>query len=480
MRIRVLESSLHLLNCTARIPFRFGMNTMTAAPQCMMRVLVETERGQRGEGFASDLLVPKWFEKNPDQPIEQDWLDLIDSAQRAGQLATQYAALDTVFGMWRRLYAQRVESADKNATDLLVRGHGVSLVERAAMDAACRCAGVGFFRALREDFFGFEPGSIDPALNGWSIADSIGPSPTTSAHVRHTVGLVDAICAGDVAQRVNDGLPESLEEDVERYGLTRFKIKLSGDADRDVDRLARIASVLETHSPSAQVTIDGNEQFASIEQLVLVFERLSETPGTRALLGRVHYVEQPLPRGVTFDADANAAMKDFRRFAPCIIDEADCDIDALPRAVGLGYRGISVKNCKGVFRALVNRGRCDLSSGVVFQSGEDLTNLPTVALQQDLATMSTLGLANIERNGHHYFRGLDHLPAPEQQAAIERHGDLYTREGDSIQLNIKGGMIHFGSIHACAGCGCDRPHALEAWTPIDSWEPDSVQRGQSL
>lgn len=479
MHLRVVETSLHLLNCTTRIPFRFGMNTMTAAPLCMMRVLVETESGQRGEGFSSDLLVPKWFEKNPDQSIEQDWLDLIESAKKAGQLATQSDAHESVFAKWRALYAKRVETADKEATDLLVRGHGVSLVERAMMDAACRLAGIGFFDAIKADLFSFRPGEIDPSLAAWSIADSISSAPTTSVHVRHTVGLVDAIVASDVQSRVNDGLPESLEEDIERYGLTRFKIKLSGDEERDIDRLGRIAALLSVRSPNAEVTIDGNEQFASIEQLASVFEKLRMAPSTRELLKRVQYVEQPLPRGVTFDAVANAAMGDFARFGPCIIDEADVDLDALPRAVDLGYRGISVKNCKGVFRALVNRGRCDVSGCRLFQSGEDLTNLPTVALQQDLATMSTLGLTNIERNGHHYFYGLDHLPAQEQESALAAHPDLYARDGKGVQLKIDAGKIQIGSIHRCIGYACQPPESLDVWTPLELWDPSSVMGGNT-
>ena len=67
---------------------------------------------------------------------------------------------------------------------------------------------------------------------------------------------------------------------------------------------------------------------------------------------------------------------------------------------------MSVKNCKGVFRALLSRGLCELADDGSFQSAEDLTNLPVLALQQDLATIAALGLPHVERNGHHYFKGL--------------------------------------------------------------------------
>ena len=133
-------------------------------------------------------------------------------------------------------------------------------------------------------------------------------------------------------------------------------------------------------------------------------------------------------------------------YAPVLIDEADDRLDAFPRAVELGYRGVSVKNCKGVFRALINRGRCDLSREKLFQSAEDLTNLPVVALQQDLATIAALGLQHVERNGHHYFRGLDHLPAAVASDALAAHPDLYTRDDHGVVLRIEGGRLQIGSL----------------------------------
>lgn len=38
-------------------------------------------------------------------------------------------------------------------------------------------------------------------------------------------------------------------------------------------------------------------------------------------------------------------------------------------------------------------------------TGEDLCNVPPVALLQDLNVQAHLGNASVERNGHHYFAG---------------------------------------------------------------------------
>ena len=108
-----------------------------------------------------------------------------------------------------------------------------------------------------------------------------------------------------------------------------------------------------------------------------------------------------------------------------------------------------MKNCKGVFRAFLNRGLvCARSDELeLFQSAEDLTNLPVIALQQDLVTHAVLGLEHVERNGHHYFRGLDHLPEPEIVAALTDHADLYEVRDGLPQVRIDGGCIELGSLH---------------------------------
>ncbi|MFG0259741.1 MAG: mandelate racemase, partial [Phycisphaerales bacterium JB041] len=157
---------------------------------------------------------------------------------------------------------------------------------------------------------------------------------------------------------------------------------------------------------------------------------------------------------------------------------------ALPEARALGYRGISIKSCKGVFGAVLNRARCDAwndaagdteTGEAVFQSGEDLTTLPVLALQQDLALMETLGVRHVERNGHHYFRGLGHLPRVEREAAVEAHGDLYLRGGDGrARLRIERGLLMVGSVLDAPGFGYAGPIDLGARTPAAAWDPDSL------
>ena len=69
-------------------------------------------------------------------------------------------------------------------------------------------------------------------------------------------------------------------------------------------------------------------------------------------------------------------------------------------------------------------------------SAEDLTTQAGLAVQQDLALVALLGLGHVERNGHHYVRGLAALPRTEQAAFLAAHPDLYVRDGDLVRLRI--------------------------------------------
>ena len=204
-------------------------------------------------------------------------------------------------------------------------------------------------------------------------------------------------------------------------------------------------------------TLDGNEQCTDLEALAGLLEDLGRAPATAAMIERLELLEQPLPRVDTFDESRRDSIARLSRIAPVIIDEADTDADAFRRAIDLGYAGTSVKACKGVFRAIANRGlaetRTATASGRVFQSGEDLTNLGSIPLQQDLCLQATLGVGDVERNGHHYFRGLDHLDDRVADELVATFPRLYERDGDLRRLRIADGRLDLSGVVDGPGFG---------------------------
>lgn len=455
--LAVLEVALRRTPCATRLPFRFGATTVTQAELLTCRVTCRSESGRREVGYAADLLVPRWFRKDLEQPPSADSQDLVDSAIAAATACVAQLTLpDAVFAATWQVFLDRVLATKADAPDRLLRGFGVALLERALLDAASRLADLPFAEALVADVFGFRPERIHAELAAWDWQREL-PKPQPTLATRHTVGMLDVLRTRDIPpeRRVADGLPQALQEDLAAYGHRWLKVKIGAGPERDAARLLELADFLAEVDRAPGLTLDGNEQYPTLSSLADMLDAVAAHGQGRLLLARLAWIEQPLPRALTFDAAANRGIERVRKYAPLLLDEADAAPDSLPQALALGYSGISVKNCKGVQRALANFGMCRRRVGC-FQSSEDLTNLGALPLQQDLVTAAVLGLPHSERNGHHYFAGLQHLPPDEVEQTLAVHGDLYRPLGDGASLRIAQGRLSFSSVLACKGYG----HAL--------------------
>jgi hypothetical protein len=265
--------------------------------------------------------------------------------------------------------------------------------------------------------------------------------------------------------------------------LSHFKLKVGGRVDADVDRLTRIAATLDRLVPEPYlVTLDGNEQYKAMGDFTALVEAIRATPALARLWRSTAFIEQPLDRAIALDAAATDGLDALGRQVPIIIDESDGDLDAFPRAVALGYRGVSTKNCKGIVKSFLNRSLVERLNAErpgparLFMSAEDLTNVPIVPLQQDLATVRALGIAHVERNGHHYVRGLAHCSTAERAAALRHHGDLYAGDQREVWLRIEAGRLRVGSL-ATAGYGVAFDPDLDAMIPLERWTFDSLEAG---
>jgi hypothetical protein len=277
------------------------------------------------------------------------------------------------------------------------------------------------------------------------------------------------------AARLDDGLPQSLAESIQRYGLKHFKIKLSGNAGQDIERLMRVANVIcKTVTSDFAFTLDGNESFRSLESFRNYWQTLERSPQLSQFFGRLMFVEQPFHRDVALDAAVLGALARWSERPRLIIDESDAELDSLARALELGYHGTSHKNCKGVFKGIANACllellRSSLGADRLVMSGEDLANIGPVALLQDLAVVATLGVASVERNGHHYFSGLSAFPRAAQEQVLAQHGDLYQRSSRGWPtLGIFEGELKLDSVvDAPFGVGFEID--VTQFTPREQW-----------
>jgi hypothetical protein len=459
-----------------RMPFRFGVITVTEGRQAFVRVHLRLDDGREGFGYAAEALGAKWFDKNPALSDAQNQDQLRKSIEIAVE-AYRGAPPSTAFDLFADHYRHQIRAGRELELPPLVASYGNALVDRAVLDAVCRLVGVSFWTAMRSNLAGMTPHPVIADLGAFDFATFLaGLVPVASIEARHTVGLVDPITAADQTPgtRVDDGLPETLEEVLAAYGQRCFKLKVSGDRRADIERLVKIAGVLDRIAGPLHVTLDGNEQYGDVESVVELWTAMEAEPALQRLCASTLFIEQPIKRQVALAR----SIAPLARLRPVIIDESDGELDAFVRARSLGYSGVSSKDCKGFYKSIINLARCRLwnaesGDGGYFMSGEDLTTQAGLSVQQDLALVALLGLADVERNGHHFIDGFAGRPADEILAFLNAHPDLYRQdEHGRVRLRIEGGRLALGSLE-CPGFGSAVVPDLSSTAPMPpaDWPP---------
>ena len=445
-------------------PFRFGVVVINAAPQAFVRVEIEVEGKGISVGASAEMLVPKWFDKRAHlSPDETVW-ELRRSLTIARGLYLGHQGFETAFGLHARCIAAQVEACAKEDVPPLAAAYGPAEIDRAILDALLRGVELNFFDGMIGNIAGIDA-RLTPDLRDDDVARFLaGRRRLERVAVRHTVGLDDQV-------EGKGGVADARENTGARY----FKLKLNGDPLADAARLIRIGGELATLPHDYSVTLDANEQYADLAALGALVDRLDRDNALKPIAAKLLYIEQPMPRDITRQSPLGALGA--RNF---IIDEADDSYDAFPAARTLGYRGISSKSCKGIYKSIVNATRAaEWSTGddKFFVTGEDLTCQAGLAVQQDLALGALIGVSHAERNGHHYVDGFADTPAAEAQAFLAAHPDLYVNDGGKVRLAIHDGDLLTGSLVTLGFATSVHPD----WSSLPSLEqPKARTKEQTL
>jgi hypothetical protein len=430
-----------------RMPFRFGVITVTHGRQAVIRARIRLDDGTEQWGVAAETLAAKWFDKDPALSDAQNEHQLRRALELAED-ATRAAGANTAFGHFADTYAAVTATAARERLNPLVASYGRALLDRAMLDALLKAKSMSFAVGMRANIGGMAPHAVVPDLPGFDFAAMLsGLEPLRRIHARHTVGLVDPITASDQGERVEDGLPETLEEVVGTYRHRYWKLKVGGNVQADVERLSRIAAVLDRLHGGYHASLDGNEQYEDAEGALALWQAMEAEPRLKRLCASILYIEQPVKRARALETGMSA----LAAARPVIIDESDGPLDAFVTGRGLGYAGVSSKACKGVWRSFINLARCrawNAAEGAerYFMSAEDLTTLAGVCVQQDLALVALMGLPHVERNGHHFVDGFAGRPKAEAVRFMEAHPDLYADTPRGPRLKIREGALEIGSL----------------------------------
>jgi len=465
----------------ARFPSALGKQGRGAtaqrvtSPLCHVRMMLRDASGKVSFGCAADRLSVRWLDKRPGRSKTLKLRELTSLIRQAREFYLAKPGFDSPFAQWLARHKEVVAAGRAARQEDLTSTFASALLERALLDGVSRLAEKPLFEMVRDDRLGIEAEQVHPELKGVNWSEVLPARPLREIFVRHTVGLYDPLSEEDwpASRRLNDGLPETLADCISFYGLRHFKLKISGDAQKDLRRLARIWDLLP-HQRQPVITLDANEAFDDLEQFAQFVKRLEKEQ--LGLFQHVLFIEQPLPRRLSHAPRAERWIRQISRAKPVIIDESDGALTACRQALALGYAGTSHKNCKGVFKSLMNRAlllrRAEAGKETV-HSAEDLQNLPVAPLQQDLAVVGMLGITHCERNGHHYNFGLSMLSEQDKASVARRHTDLYEQRGGEWFLKIRNGVMQCGSLQ-CPGLGVfDEPD----WASMPSMAQWSKQRG---
>ncbi|TDU73040.1 L-alanine-DL-glutamate epimerase-like enolase superfamily enzyme [Prosthecobacter fusiformis] len=476
MQFQIQDVRFHVLPMRTRFPFKYGIASMSALPHLFVTAILSVD-GKPVSGMASEGLPPKWFTKDPATSFELDLAEMLAVIQNASRLARLASAAPIrYFPWWQELYQEQARWAAVKQIPSLLANLGVSLMERAVLDGLCKASSTPLHRLLGSESLAIQLGDIHDELRGIHVQDVLSPQPLSSIAIRHTVGLGDPLRSKDIPadEQLHDGLPHALDESIRAYGLSYFKIKVCGQSETDLPRLREITAILTEECGSHfHITLDGNEQFENLAAFREFYEALRADATLSPLFQNLLLIEQPLHRNHALKDDVAVSLAEWHDGPGVIIDESDSALSDLPRGLALGYSGTSHKNCKGIIKGLANaallKTRAGQTKRPLILSGEDLANVGPMALLQDLAMMAALGVTHVERNGHHYFRGLSMHSEAVQNDALKCHPDLYRQHSAGFPtLDIQKGRLNLGSVNAAPfGCGIDLN--TDALLPLNTW-----------
>lgn len=389
-----------------RTPIKFGGRVVTDAVLLNVEIEVETENGNTATGRCSTPLGNVWAWPT-DAVAGEDTLKAMAKlgmslVSQARDVSTKGHPLEITHEL-----AERRGDAVKQAAAGLAEAMPklAELVVASPFEGALHDAYGKVFGASAFDLLGSEYANHDLSrylgdeFQGEYLDAYTRRKPTPVLPLYHLVGALDPLVDGDINQRINDGLPETLGEWIAADGLTHLKIKLAGDDLKwDVDRVLAVNRVADDSAANRDwnFSLDFNEKCENVEYVIEFIQQLNER--STAAFDRVQYIEQPTHRDLR--ANPENRMHEAAKLKPVVIDESLIDYESLLLAREQGYSGVALKACKGHSEALL-MGAAAQKFGM-FLCVQDLTCIGLSFLHSASLAAHIPTVAAIEGNGRQY------------------------------------------------------------------------------
>jgi L-alanine-DL-glutamate epimerase-like enolase superfamily enzyme len=435
--LRIVEVTHAFEDFKYRAPYQFGGRSVDDVTLLNVTCRIRLGDGKEAWGFGSMPLGNAWSFPAAPQDVGLGAMRAL-----ADELRNVTAACDErghpldIARVLDPAYLRAAESVSRARALEVPIPKLCTLVVSSAFDAAVHDAYGKAFRVSCYETYGpaFVRNDLSRDLGGafkGEFLDKYVPvTPRPSMPVFHSVGASDPLESSDVRVRLDDGLPNTLEEWIARDGLIRFKIKLNGgNLPADYERVVRIDRIVNRVLPARGVSdwkylLDFNEGCPNVGYLLEFLRRLREATPTG--FDRILYIEQPTARDLKKDR-ANV-MHEAAKFRPIVVDESLTDLESLLLAREMGYTGVALKACKGQSHAMLMAAAAQKFG--MFLCVQDLT-CPGASLVHSAGIAARVpGNAGIEANARQFV--------PSANAAWEsRFPGLFT---------IRNGLMNTGQL----------------------------------
>jgi L-alanine-DL-glutamate epimerase-like enolase superfamily enzyme len=394
---------------TYRAPYQFGGRTVDRVTILNVRCRVRTGDGKEARGFGSMTLGNAWAFPAASQ---DDGLGAMKAL--ADALTPITATCDDTghpIDLFRALEPEYLKSAAalSSARDLATPIPKLCMLvvaspfDAAIHDAYGKAFGLSSYATYGSAFMTRDlSADLGPAFAGEYLDRYVATTPAPAMPVFHSVGASDPITTSDIQTRIDDGLPNTLDEWIHRDGLIRFKIKLNGgNLPVDFERVVRIDRTVSQAQTARGVkdwkySLDFNEGCPNVEYLLEFLRRVREA--TPSSFERILYIEQPTKRDL--EQDRANVMHEAAKLRPVVIDESLTDLETLLLARDMGYTGVALKACKGQSQAMLMAAAAQKHG--LFVCVQDLT-CPGASLIHSAGIAARVpGNAGIEANARQF------------------------------------------------------------------------------
>lgn len=442
--IRVIGVNIFKVNTVCRTPLKFGAVVVDEVPIGYARVTVENKEGKVAIGLGAMFLMDLWawpVSKASHEAKNNVMCELLDAYGKLISNFNQYShpikifmeTKDDLKRLSREICGRLTPGEEMPFLGALV---SASPVDHAIHDAFGNVNGIDSYRGYGPEYMSSDLSCyLGQRFNNVYPSQFLRQNYLLEIPIFHLVGGLDLLHREEVTEKFpRDGIPNSLDEWIERDGVFCLKVKLRGrDMAWDIQRTLEVSGIY--HDVRTRIrkdlperpflTADTNEQCESPEYIVEYLRKLREREPR--VFDEILYIEQPTER------DLKAHRWDMRCISslkPVLIDESLSTIEDFKLAMELGWSGIALKSCKCLSSDLLFIPMAELA-GIPY-AVQDLTN-PSLALIESVGLATRIHtIKGVEANSRQFFPKAN-------EAAAKVHPDLFNiREGVAKTASIRG------------------------------------------